>query len=113
MLYPQNEKLTAEEFRYPSKEYAGAPFWAWNCRMDQEKIDFLIQVLKEMGMGGAFLHSRMGMEHSFMGKEFLELIQYAHEKLKEKQYKKFLFEYEKNQIKELDDITNSRQKKVM
>ena len=35
------------------------------------------------------------------------------EKLKEKQYKNFLFEYEQNQIKELDDITNSRQKKVI
>ncbi len=92
MLYPQNEKLTAEEFRYPSKEYAGAPFWAWNCRMDQEKIDFLIQVLKEMGMGGAFLHSRMGMEHSFMGKEFLELIQYAHEKLKENKMLTWLYD---------------------
>ena len=31
------------------------------------------------------------------------------EKLKEKQYKNFLFEYEQNQIKELDDITSSRQ----
>ena len=35
------------------------------------------------------------------------------EKLKEKQYKNFLFEYEQNQIKELDDITSSRQKKVI
>lgn len=35
------------------------------------------------------------------------------EKLKEKQYKDFLFEYEQNQIKEIDDITSSRQKKVI
>lgn len=35
------------------------------------------------------------------------------EKLKEKQYKNFLFEYEQSQIKELDDITSSRQKKVI
>ncbi len=35
------------------------------------------------------------------------------EKLKEKQYKNFLFEYEQNQIKELDDITISRHKKVV
>ena len=35
------------------------------------------------------------------------------EKLKEKQYKNFLFEYEQNQIKEIDDITSSRQKKVV
>lgn len=35
------------------------------------------------------------------------------EKLKEKQYKDFLFEYEQSQIKEIDDITSSRQKKVI
>ena len=35
------------------------------------------------------------------------------EKLKEKQYKDFLFEYEQSQIKEIDDITSSRQKRVI
>lgn len=35
------------------------------------------------------------------------------EKLKEKQYKDFLFEYEQSQIKEIDDITSARQKKVI
>lgn len=35
------------------------------------------------------------------------------EKLKEKQYKNFMFEYEQNQIKEMDDITSARQKKVV
>lgn len=34
------------------------------------------------------------------------------EKLKEKQYKNFLFEFEQTQIKELDDITISRQKRA-
>ena len=35
------------------------------------------------------------------------------EKLKEKQYKNFLFEYEQTQIKEIDDITISRQRKAI
>ena len=35
------------------------------------------------------------------------------EKLKEKQYKKFLFEYEQTQIKEIDDITISRQRRAI
>ena len=44
--------------------------------------------------------------------EFEKLIEGKEpEKLKEKQYKNFLFEYEQSQIKELDDITSSRQKK--
>ena len=35
------------------------------------------------------------------------------EKLKEKQYKNFLFEYEQTQIKEIDDITISRQRRAV
>ncbi len=35
------------------------------------------------------------------------------EKLKEKQYKNFLFEYEQTQIKEIDDITISRQRRAI
>ena len=35
------------------------------------------------------------------------------EKLKEKQYKNFLFEYEQTQIKEMDDITISRQRRAI
>lgn len=35
------------------------------------------------------------------------------EKLKEKQYKNFLFKYEQTQIKEIDDITISRQRRAI
>ena len=35
------------------------------------------------------------------------------ENLKEKQYKNFLFEYEQTQIKEIDDITISRQRRAI
>lgn len=35
------------------------------------------------------------------------------EKLKEKQYQDFLMQYEQSQIKELDDITISRQKRAI
>ena len=40
MLYPKSaeKKLTQEQFRHPGSEYRGAPFWAWNCRLEKEEL---------------------------------------------------------------------------
>ena len=54
MIYPQkqNETLDMELFRNPTKEYRGAPFWAWNCELKKEVLEKQIEVMKEMGFGG-------------------------------------------------------------
>ena len=50
MLYPKNqsEKLSQQLFAQPTSEYRAAPFWAWNCRLDEatlkEQIDVLLLV---------------------------------------------------------------------
>lgn len=67
-------------FQSPGSEYRGMPFWAWNCRMDKEHIDNILKELKEMGMGGAYLHCRTGMDLPYLGKEFMEMIHYAHDR---------------------------------
>ena len=63
MLYPENEKPTLSEalFRHPGSEYRAAPFWAWNCKLEREELLRQLDVLKEMGMGGAHMHVRTGM----------------------------------------------------
>lgn len=54
MLYPKSaeKKLTQEQFRHPGSEYRGAPFWAWNCRLEKEELLRQLEVLKKMGLGG-------------------------------------------------------------
>ena len=83
MLYKKTKELTKDVFANPGSEYRGAPFWAWNCRMDQENIDRTIESLKAMGMGGGHIHCRTGMDHPYMGEEFLSLVKYANEKFTE------------------------------
>lgn len=73
-----------EQFKNPGPEYRGMPFWAWNTKMNREHIDHILEELKEMGMGGAYFHCRTGMDMPYLGKEFMELIRYAHEKAGEK-----------------------------
>lgn len=92
MLYKNIEKLTIETFQNPGSEYRGVPFWAWNCRMDQETINRIIESLKEMGMGGGHIHCRTGMNHPYMGEEFLSLVKYASEKMAENQMKTWLYD---------------------
>lgn len=69
-----------QEFENPGVEYRGMPFWAWNCKVSREDIDYILPKMKEMGMGGAYLHCRTGMDLPYLGAEFMEVIRYAHEK---------------------------------
>ena len=50
MLYRKKEepKLSEELFQNPTSEYRGTPFWAWNCKVTEEQIDFQTEALKEM-----------------------------------------------------------------
>lgn len=86
MLYQKKneEELSEELFKNPTNEYRGTPFWSWNCRVTREQIDFQTEALRRMGMGGAHIHCRTGMNIPYMSEEFLEQVAYAHEKLREK-----------------------------
>lgn len=86
MLYQKKQEpvLSEELFRNPSAEYRGTPFWSWNCKVTREQIDFQTEALWRMGMGGAHIHCRTGMDIPYMSEEFLEQVAYAHEKFREK-----------------------------
>ena len=77
------KKLTAEEFRQPGSAYRAAPLWSWNCKMTREAIDYTLEAMKDMGMGGAHLHCRTGLDTPYLGEEFMELVRYSHEKSNE------------------------------
>ena len=86
MLYKKNSEkvLSGELFKNPTSEYRGAPFWAWNCKMNKEMLTEQIEILKEMGFGGFHMHSRTGMDHEYLGEEFMELVSACVEKMHEK-----------------------------
>jgi hypothetical protein len=94
MLYPRNEemKLNEELFRNPTKEYRGTPFWAWNTKMTKTHIENTLNELKEMGMGGAHIHSRTGLDVPYLSEEFLDLVKYTHEYAKEKDMLTWLYD---------------------
>lgn len=79
MLYPKNQEqeLSRELFQNPTKEYRGAPFWAWNCNLTKDRLQKQIGILKQMGFGGFHMHSRTGMATEYLSEEFFELIKFC------------------------------------
>lgn len=61
-------------FKAPGNEYRSKPFWAWNGKLDKEELHRQLDILKEMGVGGAFIHSRVGLETEYLGQEWMELV---------------------------------------
>ncbi|MBQ8752720.1 MAG: hypothetical protein IJZ13_06425, partial [Clostridia bacterium] len=66
-------------FHDPPAAYRGAPFWAWNCRMDKETARQHIAYFKEMGFGGFHIHSRTGMDMPYLREDFMALVRFCAE----------------------------------
>ena len=60
-------------FQDPGHEWRGKPFWSWNGRLDKDELIRQLHVFKEMGMGGAFMHSRVGLKTEYLGWDWFDL----------------------------------------
>ena len=59
-------------FQNPTCEYRGAPFWSLNGKLEGKEMCRQIRQFHQAGMGGYFLHSRVGLQTEFLGKEWFE-----------------------------------------
>lgn len=57
------------------EQYRPIPFWSWNDQLDQQKIVEQIRWLKEMGIGGFFMHARSGLQTPYMSEQWLACIE--------------------------------------
>lgn len=73
MKFLDNDTLF-KEWLNPSVQFRGKPFWSWNGKLEKNELFYQIDVMKEMGMGGFFMHSRTGLETEYLGDEWFELI---------------------------------------
>lgn len=79
-------------FKKPTKEYRGAPFWAWNCKIDKDKLEKQISCFAEMGFGGYHMHTRLGMATEYLSDEFMDHVAFCIEKGKEKDMYSYLYD---------------------
>lgn len=94
MLYKKNNtpKLDVELYKSPTSEYRGAPFWAWNCRLEKEELKRQIEIFKKMGFGGFHMHSRSGMATEYLGEEFMNLVKACRDKAEEENMLAWLYD---------------------
>ena len=69
-----DKKLLAE-FASPSCAYRGKPFWAWNGKLEEEELRRQIRVMRKMGLGGFFMHSRVGLSTEYLGEQWFEAVE--------------------------------------
>ena len=94
MLYKKNSAKVLDEqlFKNPTAEYRGAPFWAWNCELNQKLLDKQIDDLKDMGFGGFHMHSRVGMATDYLSEDFMNLVKGCVKKAKENEMLAWLYD---------------------
>jgi hypothetical protein len=63
-----------ELFLSPPSPYRGKPFWAWNGPLEEEELRRQIRVFRGMGLGGGFMHSRVGLATPYLSEEWFDLI---------------------------------------
>ena len=86
MLYTKNksEKLSDQLFQNPTSEYRGTPFWAWNGKLDKERLTEQIDVFQKMGLGGFHMHVRTGMDTPYLNDEFMDYVCHCIENAKDR-----------------------------
>ena len=67
-------KTTMKNFFSPGAEFRGAPFWAWNAKLNRDELIRQIHIFKEMGLGGFFMHSRVGLDTPYLGKDWFDCV---------------------------------------
>ena len=67
-------KQFLKKIENPGPEFRGAPFWAWNGKLEEGELREQIREMKEMGLGGFFMHSRIGLDTPYLSEEWFKLI---------------------------------------
>ncbi|HOK05245.1 MAG TPA: glycosyl hydrolase [Victivallales bacterium] len=88
----QKKSSTLNEFIKPSSIYRGKPFWSWNGKLDKNELLRQLDVMKEMGLGGAFMHSRTGLATEYLSDEWFSLINACAEHCKKNEMEAWLYD---------------------
>ncbi len=67
-------KTLAYDFLNPANRFRGQPFWAWNGQLEPEELRRQIRLMQRMGLGGFFMHSRVGLATPYLADEWFACI---------------------------------------
>lgn len=91
----QSTPSLEQQFLSPPARCRGVPFWSWNCRVTEEKIDRQAEYFRQMGMGGAMVHPRTGLDTPYLSDEYMALVAHAEEALRRRGMTCWLYDEER------------------
>ena len=97
MLYSKKDEkqLDMDLFRKPTQEYRAAPFWSWNNQLVPELLEKEIEAMAQMGLGGYYMHPRVGLSTPYLSEEFMEMVRVCLEKGKQCGMNTYLYDEDK------------------
>ena len=76
----------------PGAEFRGAPFWAWNAKLGEHELRRQIRLLKKMGLGGFFMHARVGLGTEYLGKDWFDCVKACLDEAKKNDMQPWLYD---------------------
>jgi hypothetical protein len=72
-----------------------APFWSWNDELDPEELRRQIREMKQAGLGGYFMHARIGLLTPYLGPRWMQCIKAAIDEGKAQGLSSWLYDEDK------------------
>ncbi|HPS03149.1 MAG TPA: hypothetical protein PLA90_16535, partial [Candidatus Sumerlaeota bacterium] len=87
-----SDSALVKTFEHPGAEFRGKPFWSWNGELEKGELIRQIGVIKEMGFGGFFMHSRTGLATEYLGDQWFDLINACADEAKKQGLEAWLYD---------------------
>lgn len=58
----------------PELNFRSVPFWAWNSKLSEPELRRQIRNFKSMGVGGFFMHSRVGLATAYLSEDWFKMV---------------------------------------
>ncbi len=79
----------------PGAAYRSAPFWGWNDRLNPKELRRQLKDMHDHGMGGAFIHSREGLETPYLSDEWMDDVAASLEEAKAQDMELWIYDEDK------------------
>lgn len=63
-----------DKVKKDAPSHGSIPFWSWNDRLQPEELRRQLQNMKKLGMSGAFMHARTGLETGYLSDEWYDCV---------------------------------------
>jgi len=80
------------QLKAPSATYRGAPFWAWNAKLDPRELVRQVGEFQRAGLGGFFMHVRYGLETEYLSGEFMACVKAVVAEAKKRRMEAWLYD---------------------